>query len=155
MTYGLLAGISSRAVELILYYGGCVFLLVLAFALFFVMKRKRKKELKISTLKKSCIKAQKYVDKLLGIKNEKNSLLASSRLLRLSGLVEDATWYAYEIAEAIKNVGVEGISNELDALANTLVNESEDGYIPQAEYLSDLQTAKDCLDSVVKKLEEM
>lgn len=151
MVNGLLA-ISSKGIDLILYYGGCALLFLLAIALFFVLKQKRKKDLKLSTLKKSCLKAKKYAEKLLHTKNEKISLLASSRLLRLSGMVEDATWYAYEISESKKDVSVEEIFKKLDSLASELVNESEDGYIPTAEYLADLERANVCLKEVLEEL---
>ena len=79
-------------------------------------------------------------------------MIASTKLAKLTVMVEEAAWHGYQIVETKKDIVMEGIAGSLDKVATSLDKETEDGYVKSAHYLSALTLAKGALEGVVEKL---
>ena len=108
-------------------------------------------------VKKSCINAKTYAEKILDSGDNKGAhmLFGSANLLNLANLVAEAAWYAFQIVEVKKDIVMEGIANTLDGLATQVSKESEGGYIPAEEYESDVKAVIEGLDTIIVKLDTM
>ena len=123
---------SSEGIRLCLEYGLCLLIIVAALIAIGFLKRKTKKEMRAETVKKSCLKAIRYAETMLGDGGHKSThmLLGSTKLAHLSAHIADAAWYAFQIVHAKKDIVFEGIANGLDVLSSDLATESENGYVP-------------------------
>lgn len=144
--------IASEGIKLILYYGVCLGVILLALVVTLLLKYKTKQEMRVSTVKKSSEKARAYAQFLLENK-AKSHLFGSAKLLKLNGLVEDAAWLAFQIFENKKDIVFEGIAGALDSLATALSKETSNGYVSMSVYEETLRHALDVLDGVIAKMD--
>lgn len=154
MMCNLLVLINAHRAELILYYGGCLAVIVAVLIAMAILKNKTKKELRPATVKKSCVKAKVIAEKVLA--DKKNlKVLGGARLLKLNKYVANAFWYAFQIADTKKDLVFEGISGTLDSLSSQLVKEANNGYISEEEYETQIRSAIDVLNSVIEKINSL
>jgi hypothetical protein len=146
---------SPETIRLCIYYGICVLVILAAITGIGILKRKTKSQLRPVTVKKACVKAKRFAQKLIieNKKHQKKSVLVSAKLNSLSGYVADAAWYGFQIVDAKKDIVFEGIANEIDALATEISKTAELGYIPSSEYVECLNKAIAGLDAVLAKVE--
>ena len=146
---------SSEGIRLCLEYGLCLLIIVAALIAIGFLKRKTKKEMRAETVKKSCLKAIRYAEAMLGDGEHKSThmLLGSTKLAHLSAHIADAAWYAFQIVHAKKDIVFEGIANGLDVLSSDIATESENGYVPANEYEAYVKKAIAELQAVVAKLD--
>lgn len=146
---------TAETVKLLLYYGIMVLIIVAALIIMGVLRRKTKSELRPEKIKKACLKAKKYAEDILASGEHKgtHALLGATKLANLSKHVANAAWYGFQLVGAKKDIVIEGIANELDALATEMSNEAADGYVPAAAYESDVKKAISSLDAVIVKLD--
>ena len=152
MLNGLL--MKPETIQLLLQYGFYVLVIVVALIVIGCIKRNKKASMKPEAVKSACEKAVSYVDALLE-ENEKrapSAVIASTKLAKLTVMVEEAAWLGYQIVETKKDIVMEGIAGSLDKVATSLDKETEDGYVKSAHYLSALTEAKGVLAGVVEKL---
>ncbi len=150
MVYGLLAT-SAEVMRLVLYYGICFGVILLALIVLALLKHKTKREMRAETIKKRCEKARAYAQRLLDDK-KRAVLLGATKLMKLDSLVEEAAWLAFQSFDRKKDIRFEGIANGLDGLATAISEESGNGYISTAEYEATLRNAIAALDDAVEKL---
>ncbi len=143
---------SAEIAKLILYYGSCFIIIAVALIAIAFLKHKTRKEMRTETVKKRCIKAKAYAQSLLN-KKETAKLLASTKLLKLDSLIEEAAWLSFQIFEGKKDIFFEGIANSLDALATAISEETANGYIPTEIYQKNVEHAVRVLGEVVSKLD--
>lgn len=145
---------SEKMADALLHYGVCTIIILIALIIMGIMKNKTKKELRASTVKKSCVKAKVVAEKALA---EKNNLkvLAGTRLLKVNKYVASAFWYAFQIADTKKDIVFEGIASSLDALSSKLVKEANNGYISEEEYESYVRNAITVLDTAIAKIDAL
>lgn len=153
MANGLL--ISAADAKLILAYGICLVIILLALIVMAALKRNTQKEMRPESVKKSCLKAKKYAEGLLEQNKGEQLLLGATKFMRLDGYISDAAWLAYQIVEVKKDIVFEGIANTLDGLATSVSKESENGYIPKAEYEADVKEVIAVLDGIIAKLDNI
>lgn len=151
----LLISVSAKVAKLILSYGICFAIIFVALIALATFKRKTKKEMRPQTIKARCEKAKKYAEGLLSKQSSKGAhlFLGSTKLMKLTELIEDASWLAFQVVDAKKDLVYEGIANALDGLATTLGNEFAQGYIPAEEYEKDIQKAIAVLETAIAKLD--
>ena len=132
-------------------------IIVIALLAIAFLRRKTKKEMRAETVKKSCLKAKEYAEDIFGDVKHKGThiLLGSTRLGHLSGLITDASWYAFQIVNVKRDIVFEGIANSLDVLASELTTVAEDGYIPAGEYQACVKRAIGELELTITKLDAM
>ncbi len=152
MTNGFLVAVST--LKLLLYYGVCFGTIFLVMIIIAIMKHKTKREMRAETIKKSCAKAKKYAQKLLDDK-ERIKLLGTTKLLKLTGFVEESAWLAFQAFEGKKDIVFEGLAGKLDGLANTLTEAASGGYIGTEDYEEQLRGTIDTLNTVIAKLDEL
>lgn len=142
-------------VKLLLYYGVIVAVIVVTLIVMGVLRRKTKSELRPEKIKKSCMKAKKYAEDILASGEHKgaHALLGATKLSALSKHIANAAWYGFQIVGEKKDIVIEGISNELDALATDMSNEAADGYVPADVYENDVKKAISALDAIIEKLD--
>lgn len=155
MIGGMLLGISAEAAKLVLAYGVCAAIILAALILMGCMKRRTERQMRPASVKKACVKAKKFAEKSLQQHEKAKRLLGAPRLYRLSALVADAVWLAFQIAENKRDILFDGIANGLDGLATSLATESEQGYLSTEEYETSIQAAIERLDTTIAKLEKM
>ena len=80
MTNGLL--ISAADAKLILSYGICLVIILLALIVMAALKRNTQKEMRPESVKKSCLKAKKYAEGLLEQNKGEQLLLGATKLMR-------------------------------------------------------------------------
>lgn len=149
----LLLSMSAKAARLILSYGICLVIILLGLILLAALKHKTKKEMRPQTIKACCQKAKKYAETLMTGRLKKGALLlVSTKGMKLTGMIEEAAWLAFQVVEAKKDLVYEGIANSLDGLATQLGNEFMQGYVSAEEYERDLQIAVNGLDAAICKL---
>ena len=145
--------LSAEGLFLCLEYGACLLIIMAALLGIGFLKRKTKREMRVETVRKSCLKAKKYAEEISDDKhNGAYTLLSSAKLSHLSGLITDAAWYAFQIVTNKKDIVFEGIAGSLDKLASDITAQSEDGYIPAREYENCVKHAVKELDLVIEKL---
>ena len=144
---------STEGLFLCLEYGACLLIILAALLGIGFLKRKTKREMRAETVRKSCLKAKKYAEDILDDKHKgAYTLLSSAKLSHLSGLVTDAAWYAFQIVTKKKDIIFDGIAGSLDKLASDISAQSEDGYIPAADYEACVKHAVQELNLVLEKL---
>ena len=149
----LLLAISAKAAKLILSYGICFAIILFGLILLALFKHRTKKEMRPQTIKACCQKAKKYAETLMAGREKRGALLlASTKGMKLTAMVEEAAWLAFQVVEAKKDLVYEGLAGSLDGLATKLGNDFMQGYISAEEYERDLQTAINGLDAAVLKL---
>ena len=148
---------SAEMIKLLLYYGIIALVIAVTLIVMGVLRRKTKSELKPEKIKKACLKAKKYAEDILASGEHKSThaLLGATKLSNLSKHIANAAWYGFQIVSEKKDIVIEGIANELDALATELANESADGYVPANQYEKDVQKAIDGLNSTLVKLDAL
>lgn len=148
---------SAEMIKLLLYYGIIALVIAVTLIVMGVLRRKTKSELKPEKIKKACLKAKKYAEDILASGEHKgtHALLGATKLSNLSKHIANAAWYGFQIVSEKKDIVIEGIANELDALATELANESADGYVPANQYEKDVQKAIDGLNSTLVKLDAL
>ena len=101
------------------------------------------------------MKAKKYAANILSLGEHKGTqaLLGATKLASLSNYIANAAWYAFQIVGEKKDIVVEGIANELDALSTEVSNEAADGYVPADVYEKDIQNAIDKLNGIIEKVD--
>lgn len=146
---------SPEAIRLCIFYGICVGIIIVALAAIAVFKRRTKSQLRPVTVKKACLRAKRFAQKLVieQKKHNKKSVLVSTKLNSLSGYVAEAAWYGFQIVDAKKDIVFEGIANEIDALATDVSKTAELGYIPAEEYLECINKTLAGLDDALAKIE--
>ncbi|MBQ8395222.1 MAG: hypothetical protein IJX49_06585 [Clostridia bacterium] len=146
---------SPEAIRLCLYYGVCLLLIVIALSVIAIFKRRTKGQLRSETVKKACLKAKRFAQKLVieQKKHNKKSVLVSTKLNSLSGYVADAAWYGFQIVDAKKDIVFEGIANGIDTLATDVSKTAELGYISAEEYLECINKTIAGLDAALEKIE--
>ncbi len=144
--------ISATLVQNCLYYGGCGLIILTTLVVMGIMKSKTKKEMRASSVKKSCVKAKTVAEKIL---QEKRSakFLAGSKLAYLNKFVEEAFWLAFQIADTKKDLFFEGVAGTLDGLSSELAREANNGYLSQEEYEKTVKDAIAILQGVIAKVE--
>lgn len=149
--------ITTEGLKLCLEYGLCLILLLGTLVAFGFLNRKTKKEMRAETVKKSCLKAVKYAEEILGDVKHKGTymLLGSTKLAHLSAFIADSSWYAFQIVYAKKDIVFEGIANALDVLASEISTASENGYLPAGEYEAYVKKAIAELTATVEKLDTL
>ncbi len=151
----LLLGLSADAAKLVLAYGVCTAIILAALIVMGLMKRQTKRQMRPVSVKKACIRAKKFAEESLEQNENTKKFLAAPRLHRLSVLVSDAAWLAFQIVENKRDILFDGIANGLDGLATSLATESEQGYLPEEEYEQGVKAAIASLDSTIAKLDKM
>ena len=146
---------SADGIILAVYYGVCVLLIIVGIIVTAALKRKTKKELNATTVKKYCLKAKKVADEMLDDSASENFLLGATKLGNLSKSVANASWYAFQIYELKRDLIFEGIASNLDRLATELANDSEIGYVPFETYKEDVEKAVESLTAIIEKLESL
>jgi hypothetical protein len=149
MLYGLL--ISSAAAKMILHYGVCLALILVAVLALGFSKRRTKKEVRFDFVKKQIEKSKACAEKLLATKH-KVPILGSTKLLKLAASVEEATWYALQVVEIKKEMLFEGVANSLDSLATKLVNTASEGYVSLQDFEENVTEAIQTLDGAIEKV---
>ncbi len=146
--------ISSQSAKLLLQYSGYLFVILMSLTLLALIKRKSKRELTPEWVKTRCEKAQDYANKIMSTGENKGAflLLGSTKLMKLNSLLTDAVWSAYQVAEKKKDLVFEGIASSLDTLANELVQETENGYVPVEDFERDVRAILDGLAKAIDKL---
>lgn len=146
---------SPEAIRLCIFYGICVGIIIVALAAIAVFKRRTKSQLRPVTVKKACLRAKRFAQKLVieQKKHNKKSVLVSTKLNSLSGYVAEAAWYGFQIVDAKKDIVFEGIANGIDALATDVSKTAELGYIPAEEYLECINKTLVGLDDALAKIE--
>ena len=151
----LVLALSGENARLLLAYGACVAIIFAALIVMAFMKRNTKRQMRPVSVKKACAKAKKYAEESLSQNKSTKKLLGATKLLRLSVLVSDAAWLAYQIVENKRDILFDGIAGGLDGLATSLAKESEQGYLPEEEYEANLKSAIDSLNGTIEKLDKM
>ena len=143
--------VSANVAKICLYYGGCALVILLVLIIMALMKGKTKSEMRLETIRKSCVKAKVVAEQILSDKGNVK-VLAGSRLLYLKKFVANAFWYAFQIADSKKDIVCEGIANTLDALSTELVKESGNGYITEEEFEALVKRSIDTLGDIVERI---
>ena len=146
---------SPEAIQLCIYYGICAGIILIAFMCIGIFKRKTKNQLRPVTVKKACLRAKKFTQKLIEEQegHHNKTVFVTAKLNALSNCVADASWYGFQIVEAKKDLVLDGIANGVDALATEISKMAELGYVPTDEYLSCLKDTVAGLDKALEKLE--
>ncbi len=145
---------SVQVMKLLLYYGACFAIILVAAIATICLKHQTKKEMRPTAVKKRCEKAKEYAKRSLTNK-DKAKLFAAAKLVKLNGLVEEASWLAFQIFEKKRDIVFEGIANSLDGLATAISKEAYDGYLSVETYEECLNGAVKTLDGALEKLEEI
>ena len=150
--FGLTVG---ELVKLAIYYGIIAVVIIVTIIIMGVLRRRTKSQLRPEKIKKACLKAKKYAEDILASGEHKgtHALLGAGKLSNLSKHVANAAWFGFQIVGEKKDIVIEGIANELDALATDMSNEAADGYVPAAVYENDVQKAISTLDGIIAKLD--
>lgn len=148
---------SGETIKLLLYYGIIFVVILAALIAMAVLRRKTKSELHPEKIKKACLFAKKYAEDMLDLGEHKGTraLLGATKLATLSKHIANAAWYGFQIVSEKKDIVIEGIANELDAIATALNNEAADGYVSAEVYEADVKKAIEGLSGVVAKLDAM
>ncbi|MBQ9713739.1 MAG: hypothetical protein IJV83_00270 [Clostridia bacterium] len=152
---GLLLNLSDTGAKLILSYGICTAIIVMALLAMGFLRRHTKKQMRPQTVKKACEKAKAYATELCNQSKGAQILLGATKLHHLSVLVSEATWLAFQIVEGKKDILFEGIANGLDTLATELVTAAQQGYLTEEEYEVSIKSAIGILDEKIEKLSKM
>lgn len=152
---GLLLNLSETGAKLILSYGICAAIILMALLAMGFLRRHTKKQMRPQSVKKACVKAKKYAEELCGQPKGAQVLLGATKLYRLSVLVSEAAWLSFQIVESKKDILIEGIANGLDGLATKLAIESQQGYLPEEEYETTVKDALAVLDGAIEKLDKL
>lgn len=145
--------IAAATVEMIVGYSICGAIIVVGLIAIGVVKGRTKRQMRPQSIKCVCLKAKKYATEISGIEEKSMLLLALPKIRKLKNLVVNASWRAFQAAEAKKDLFFEGISDSLDATANYLVKASETGYMSKAEYDEAIAHTISTLDAAVEKLD--
>jgi hypothetical protein len=147
--------LDGETIKLLLYYGIILAVILATLIVMGILRRKTKSELCPEKVKKACSKAVKYADGILASGEHKgtHALLGATKLATLSKHIANAAWYGFQIVGEKKDIVIESIANELDALATEISNEAADGYVPASSYEKYVQTAIDKLNAVIAKLD--
>lgn len=151
----LLLALSGENARLLLAYGACAAIIFAALIAMAFMKRQTKRQMRPVTVKKACVKAKKYAEESLSQNKNATKLLGATKLLRLSVLVSDGAWLAYQIVENKRDILFDGIAGSLDGLATSLARDSEQGYLPDEEYEASVKAAIESLNATIAKLDKM
>lgn len=139
--------------ELFLYYGVCVAIVFFVAVCIILLKLKTKREMRISTVRKHCVKARDYAESLLAEEKKKAGFAGSVRLMKLDSQIKEAAWLAFQIFEEKRDIAFKDITNMLDTLASTLAEEFSIVYVSGEDYQTDIQNAQEVLESVIVKLD--
>ncbi len=150
--FGLTVG---ELVKLAIYYGIIALVIVVTLIVMGILRRRTKNQLRPERIKKACLKAKKYAEDILASGEHKGShaLLGAGKLSNLSKHIANAAWFGFQIVGEKKDIVIEGISNELDALSTDMSNEAADGYVPSDVYENDVKKAISALDAIIAKLD--
>ncbi len=139
--------------EIFLYYGCCLAILLFVSVCIVLLKLKTKKEMRIPAVRKSCVKAKNYAEKLLAEEQKKAGFLGSMRLMKLDSRVKQAAWLAFQIFEGKRDIVFKDIANTLDTLATTLADELSIIYVSGEDYQTSVQNAVEILEEMIAKLD--
>ena len=143
--------ITSAGAKLILHYGVCFAIILVAVLALGFRKRRTRKELRFDFVKKQIVKSKTCAEKLLATK-QKVPFLGSTKLLKLAASVEESTWYVLQVVEVKKEMLFDGVANSLDALATKLVNTASEGYVSMQEFEESVTNAIQVLDTAIEKV---
>ena len=155
MINGLLLGLSAKGAKLLLAYGTCAVIILVALIVMGFMKRNTKRQMRPESVKKACLKAKQYAEKALVQNSGAQKFLGATKLHKLSVLVAEAAWLSYQILENKKDILFDGIASNLDDLATVLSKESEQGYLPEEEYEKSIKDVITSLDDTIKHLDKI
>ena len=152
---GLILAISGESAKLLLAYGACAAIILVALIAMGFLKRNTKRQMRPVSVKKACLRAKKYAEEAIAQTSGAKKLLGATKLHKLSILVSEAAWLSYQIVENKRDILFDGIAGGLDGLATSLAKDSEQGYLPEEEYEASLKSAIDSLSGTIEKLDKM
>ncbi|MBE5747322.1 MAG: hypothetical protein E7352_04020 [Clostridiales bacterium] len=155
MMSAYLLAVSDNTAKLLLAYGVCGGIILVALVAMGFLNRRTKRQMRPISVKKACMKAKKYAEESLAMGDNAQKLLGATRLHRLSALVSNAAWLSYQIVENKRDIVFDGIASGLDGLATSLAKDSEQGYLPDEELETSLKAAIDSLNSTIAKIDKI
>lgn len=142
-------------VEIGLTYAVLGLIIIVSLATLAIIKKKIRKDASLSKVKTKCVKAIEYAEKSLLHPTKRDLLIASTKMLKLVGLVSDAEWSVTCIFEDKKDLILEELAARLDKLANAISAKAEEAFLSEKEYIISMETARDELQSVIAAIDEM
>lgn len=133
----------------------CALLLIIFVSLILIgiVRKYFKKEATTKKIKIKCEKARNYANSIKDKCSKQELLIATAKLNKLTSLISNATWVATRTAEDKKDVILDGVASNLDALATYIGTYTEETFYTKKDYQEKIHHVIKTLDSIKKSVE--
>lgn len=138
--------------EIGLTYAALGLIILISLIALAIVKKSIRKEASLAKAKAKCIRAEAYAIRMMQPKGKRDLLIASTKLAKLSSLILEAEWNVLCIVEEKKDIVVEGLLGNMDALAKKISTKAEEAFFQEEEYIAFVKEVKHELSDITEKM---
>lgn len=140
-------------IETLLTYITLIFVIIISLILIALIKRYFKKEASFKQFRYRCDKALSYAIRIKEKNNKKDLLIASTKLSKLTSLVNNCTWIMSRLVEEKKDVVLNDIYMDIDNLSIYIGSYSKEGFYSKDDYTNNIDYVINCINDISHRLD--